>query len=525
MLIESPWMTLEPYPRLNLAHFLEVCGSRFGPRPAAVTPEGKEYSFDDIILWSKKLARFLQDEGISKGDVVGIFSTNIPEYFIAFQGILRAGAVVTPINTLYRDHEVRDQLVDSGAVLLLASRSLLATAQAAVAGLPHVKALCMEELWEWAAEAPPEPRPVEIDPLNDLAVLPYSSGTTGLPKGVILTHYNLTSNIRQALTMGYSTSYSIGLSFLPYYHIYAMTILMNCGFAMGEKQVVMPGFNPEQLLSLIEQHKVTDLFVVPPALLILINNPAFAKYDMSSLRFICSAAAPLPAELGEQSRRAFKCPIAEAYGMSETSPLINIAPPSMISPGFVGPPAADTTEKIVDLTTDEELAPDGVGELLVMGPQVMKGYWNQPLATAETMTDDGWLRTGDIARADERGFIQIVDRKKEMIKYKGHQIAPAELEALLLEHPGVLDAAVIPKRQADGNEIPKAFIVRRPGMTVDESDIEAFVEERVAPYKKVREIEFLDLIPKSLAGKILRRELIERERQKEAASDLTAGGT
>jgi acyl-CoA synthetase (AMP-forming)/AMP-acid ligase II len=514
MPINSPWMSLEPYPRMNLAHFVELCGKRFGDKAAVISPDGREYTFSQIHEWSRRVGRFLQEKGVAKGDRVGLFSTNCPEYFVAFFGVLHAGAVVTPLNSMYREREVHHQMADSGATTLLAGRGMLPVAEAAAVELPDLKALyCLDDLWEWAAESPPEPLPVNIDPEEDLAVLPYSSGTTGLPKGVMLTHFNITSNIRQALTLGYTTSYTVAIDFLPFYHIYGLTVLMNCGLVVGETQVVVPSFNPELIMSLIEKHKVTDMFVVPPALLIMLNHPSFGKYDTSSLKFIYAGAAPLPAELGDQARRAFKCALVEAYGLTETSPVINTPPTHMIRAGSVGPPTADTEEKIVDLDTDEELATGQVGELLVKGPQIMKGYWNQPEATAETLTDDGWLRTGDIAYADEIGYIHIVDRKKEMIKYKGYQIAPAELESLLLEHPAVLDAAVIPKRQADGGETPKAFVVLRAGANATCEEIQAFIEERVAPYKKIRDMEFVGVIPKSLSGKILRRELIEKERQ------------
>ena len=514
MLITSPWMSLEPYPRMNLAHFVERHGRRFGDKAAVISTEGKEYSFLHVHEWSRRVGRFLQEKGVKKGDRVGLFSTNCPEYFVAFFAILHAGGVATPLNSMYREREVHHQMADSGAVLLLAGRSMLPVAQAAATELPRLKAVyCLDDVWEWAADTPPEPAPVEINALEDLAVLPYSSGTTGLPKGVMLTHFNITSNIRQSLTLGYTTSYSVAVDFLPFYHIYGLTVLMNCGLVVGQTQVVMPSFNPELLMSLIEKHKVTDMFVVPPALLIMLNHPSFGKFDTSSLKFIYAGAAPLPAELGEQARRAFNCALVEAYGLTETSPVINTPPVHMITPGSVGPPVSDTEEKIVDLDTGEELPTGKAGELLVRGPQIMKGYWNQPEATAEALTEDGWLRTGDIAFADELGYIRIVDRKKEMIKYKGYQIAPAELESLLLDHPAVLDAAVIPKRQPDGSETPKAFVVLRPGMDCTSEEIQAFVEERVAPYKKIRDVEFLDVIPKSLSGKILRRELIERERQ------------
>ncbi len=516
MPVGSPWITLEPYPKMNLAHFVEACGGRFGDKTAVITPDGKEFSFNQIFLWSKKLARFLQNEGVAKGDRVGIFSPNSPEYFVAFQGVVRAGAVATTLNSMYKEREIHHQLDDSGAVVLLAARVLMPVAQAAVEQLPNVKRLyCLEDLWEWAQDTPPEPLPVDIDPEEDLAVLPYSSGTTGLPKGVMLTHFNLTANVRQSLTLGFTSSHSVLVDFLPLYHIYGLTILMNCGLADGQTQIVLSGFDPEQILAMVEKHKATDMFVVPPALLIMLNHPSFPKYDKSSLHFVYSGAAPLSSELAEQAARAFNCPISNGFGLTETSPLVNAQLVHMVKADSLGFPVSDTLEKVVDVDTDEELPAGKEGEILVKGPQIMKGYWNRPQETADTITEDGWLRTGDIGYLDEDGRLYIVDRKKELIKYKGYQVAPAELEGLLLGHPAVLDCAVIPKRQPDGSDFPKAFVVLRPGATAAAEEIMSFVEERVAPYKKVRELEFIDLIPKSLSGKILRRELIERERQKE----------
>jgi acyl-CoA synthetase (AMP-forming)/AMP-acid ligase II len=512
----SPWITLEPYPKMNLAHFVESCGARFGDKTAVISPDGNEYSFSQIFLWSKKLARFLQNEGVTKGDRVGILSPNSPEYYVVFQGIVRAGAVATTLNSMYTEREVHHQLDDSGAVALLAARALMPVAQSAGEQLPKVKRVyCMEDLWEWAKDTPPEPLPVEIDPMEDLAALPYSSGTTGLPKGVMLTHFNLTTNVRQSLTLGFTSCHSVLVDFLPLYHIYGLTILMNCGLADGQTQIVLPGFDPERILALIEKHKATDLFTVPPALLIMLNHPSFSKYDKSSLHFVYSGAAPLSLELAEQAARGFNCPISNGFGMTETSPLVNAQLVHTVRADSLGLPVSDTLEKIVHVDTDEELPTGKEGELLVKGPQVMKGYWNRPQETADTIIEDGWLRTGDIGYFDEDGHLYIVDRKKELIKYKGYQIAPAELEGLLLGHPAVLDAAVIPKRQPDGSDFPKAFVVLKPGATATAEEIQGFIEERVAPYKKIRELEFIDLIPKSLSGKILRRELIDREREKD----------
>jgi len=278
----------------------------------------------------------------------------------------------------------------------------------------------------------------------------------------------------------------------------------------------MPRFDPALCLDLVQRHKITNLFAVPPALLALSHFPDTAKYDTSSLFMIMSGAAPLPQETARSASKALNTIVLQGYGMTETSPVTNVNPVTRIKDATVGPPVADTIEKVVSLDDGRELGAGEVGELLAFGPQVMGGYWQRPQDTADTLPGEGWIRTGDIVSMDEEGYVTILDRKKEMIKYKGYQIAPAELEALLMEHPAVRDSAVIPKRDDESGEIPKAFVLLQPDQKVTPEELMRFVEERVAPYKKVREIEFVEAIPKTASGKILRRELIEQERAKAA---------
>ncbi len=316
-----------------------------------------------------------------------------------------------------------------------------------------------------------EYRPVAINAREDVAVLPYSSGTTGLPKGVMLTHHNITSNVKQGRATRLIDSSMIGLWTLPLFHIYGMTVLMSSGIIAGGTGVVMPRFDTEMMFSLIDKHRITDLYLAPPAILAMVNFPGRERFDTSSLRVIGSGAAPLALELGERARSMYNCIVSQGYGMTETSPTVNTNPFERVKLDSCGPPVPDTIEKIVSLDTGEELPLGEVGELMVKGPQVMKGYWKNPLETAACLTPDGWLHTGDIARFDEDGYVYLVERKKEMIKYKGYQVAPAELEALLYEHPAVLDVAVIPKPDLAGGEAPKACIVRRPG--VDLLDVSA----------------------------------------------------
>lgn len=516
MLFRSPWFTLEPYPNVTLPQLLAPSAQRFRDKVAFISVEGQEHTFGRTWEACLRLGRLLQDRGLEKGDRVAIFSANAPEYFVAFYGTLLAGGVVTTLNPLYKEREVLHQMEDCQATAIFAMRALLPMVHAVREHLPQLQhVFAIEDVWTLSEEAPPEPRPVPLSPQEDLAALPYSSGTTGLPKGVMLSHSNLAANVRQTLATGLVDSYSVLLDFLPFYHIYGMTVLMACGFAIGASQVVMPRFDPALCLDLIQRYRVTNLFAVPPALLALGNFPEIDRYDRSSLLFVLSGAAPLPPEVGQQAARALQCTVLQGYGMTETSPVTNVNPLHRVKLASVGPPVADTEEKVVSLDDGCELGPGEVGELLIRGPQIMRGYWQRPQDTAEALPGDGSIRTGDIAQADEEGYVYILDRKKEMIKYKGYQVAPAELEAVLLEHPAVMDAAVISKRDPESGEVPKAFVLRRPGQEVSVQDLMRFVEERVAPYKKVREIEFVDAIPKTPSGKILRRELIERERARE----------
>jgi len=522
MEFHSPWYTLQPYPELSLTDLLAPSADKFSDRPAFITVEGQVHTFAQIWEASRRMGRHLQDQGIEKGDRVAILSANSPEYFIAFYATLFAGGVVTTLNPLYKEREILHQLEDCGATAIFAMTPLMPAVEAAREHLPGLKhAIAIEDVWTLSAESPNDPRPVDINPKEDLAALPYSSGTTGMPKGVMLTHYNLVSNVRQTLTTGLSSGYGVYLDFLPFFHIYGMVVLMACGFAYGVPQVVMPRFEPGLCLDLIQKHKVTNLFAVPPALLALTHFPDAGKYDTSSLSMIMSGAAPLPPEVARAAAKTLDTTVLQGYGMTETSPVTNVNPINRIKDATVGPPVADTIERVISLDDGSQLGVGEVGELQAFGPQIMKGYWKNPEATAETLPSPGWINTGDIVEVDEDGYVTVLDRKKEMIKYKGYQIAPAELEAVLLEHPGIMDSAVIPKRDAEAGEVPKAFLVTRPDQEVTTEELMAFVAERVAPYKKVREIEFVEAIPKTASGKILRRELIDAERAKTAKAPGT----
>ena len=513
MIVSGYWPSQAPYEEFALPELVRRSAEQFGDKPALIGADGTIRTYGQLWSYTRKVARFLQDHGIEKGDKVAIFSPNHVDYAAVFYGALLAGATVTTLNPLYREREIEHQLDDAEAVALFVFSPMAAPVEAARRNLPRLRHVWpIDGLLDLVGGVSEEYRPVEINPREDIAVLPYSSGTTGLPKGVMLTHHNITSNVKQGLATEQLTSDAVSLCVLPFFHIYGMTVLLSIGMALGSTGVVMMRFDVEQMLNLVGKYGMTNLYLAPPAVLAMTNVPDLSRFDTSSLRVVVSGAAPLPPEVAERVKSIYDCLVSQGYGLTETSPAINTNPLDRIKLESCGPPMADTFEKIVSLDTGQELAAGEVGEVAVRGPQVMKGYWKRPQETKECLSEDGWLLTGDIGWLDEDGYLYILDRKKEMIKYKGYQVAPAELEAVLHEHPAVLDAAVIPKRHLEGGEIPKAFVVLREGMQASPEELMAFVAEKVAPYKKIRELEYVTEIPKTASGKILRRDLIEQER-------------
>ena len=513
MIVSGYWPSQAPYEEIPLPELARRSAERFGDKAALIGADGTTRTYSGLWSYARKVARLLQNHGIEKGDKVGIFSPNHVDYGAVFYGILLAGATVTTLNPLYREREIEHQLDDAEAVALFVFSPMGAPVEAARRNLPRLRHVWpIESLPDLLGGVSEDYRPVEINAREDIAVLPYSSGTTGLPKGVMLTHYNITSNVKQGLATEQLTSDAVGLCVLPFFHIYGMTVLMNTGLALGTTGIVMMRFDLEQMLHLVGKYSMTHLYLVPPALLAMANVPDLSRFDTSALQVVHSGAAPLPLEVGERVKSIYDCLVTQGYGLTETSPSTNTNPLDRIKLESCGLPLADTFEKIVSLDTGEELPAGGVGEVVVQGPQVMNGYWKRPEETSECLSEDGWLLTGDIGWHDEDGYLYILDRKKEMIKYKGYQVAPAELEAVLHEHPAILDAAVIPKAHLEGGEMPKALVVLRDGFQASPEELMAFVAEKVAPYKKIREVEYVTELPKTASGKILRRDLIERER-------------
>jgi acyl-CoA synthetase (AMP-forming)/AMP-acid ligase II len=385
-------------------------------------------------------------------------------------------------------------------------------AAASACGIERTRVLSLGAFGALAVGFDPPP-PVAVDSQTPALIL-YSSGTTGLPKGVMLTHRNLVAAALQLQAGDLARPDDVLVALSPFFHVVGLHGVLNLGIVSGATVVVFPRFDLRTFLQAIRDYRVSSIFITPPVINELIKNPLVAQYDLSSLRSILCAAAPLGDEAEARADERLGCEVRQGFGMTEaTGPVsTNLAIDGEIRRGSVGLLVPNTECQIVDLADGQPLGPGATGEILVRGPQIMRGYLNQPEATAVALTAEGWLHTGDVGYADAEGYLYVVDRVKEIIKYKAYQVAPAELEAVLGTHPGVLDSAVVPSPDADAGEIPKAYVVLHAGAAVSEAALLAYVAERVAPYKKIREVEFVQSIPKSPTGKILRRVLVEQER-------------
>ena len=523
MIIKGPYSDVS-IPDTALTPFVLHRAKELGDKPALIDgPSGRKLSYRQLADAISIVAHNLSQRGFKKGDVFGILSLNCPEYAIVFHAVATLGGIVTPINPLYTRPEISHQLKDSGARFVFTIPFCVEKVCAAArdAGIEEVFVLGrapgateFESLMIDNGRA----EQVAIDPANDLVALPYSSGTTGLPKGVMLTHRNLVANIRQMEGLCYFYETDTLICILPLFHIYGLVVVLNMGLYSGATIVTMPRFELESFLKAAQDYEVTLAHLVPPIVLALSKHPIIDKYKLPKLKTIFSGAAPLGEDLTKSCMDRLGVSIRQGYGLTETSPVTHSspAPPLEVKFGSVGVPAPNTEVQIINLETGAPAEPGEKGEVCVRGPQVMKGYLNNPDATSRTIDVDGWLHTGDIGYFDEDGHFFIVDRAKELIKYKGLQVPPAELEAVLLTHPCVADAAVIPYPDDEAGEVPKGIIVLK--QPVEPEALLEFVAERVAPYKRLRHVEFIDQIPKSPSGKILRRVLVDRERERAAAA-------
>jgi acyl-CoA synthetase (AMP-forming)/AMP-acid ligase II len=519
MPVRSPYPDVE-IPAVDLEEFLfgRDLGEHAGVPAFVDGATDAALTFAELHEQVLRIAAALAQRGIGRGDVVALYAPNSPAWAAVFHGVLRANATLTSVNALYTVGELAAQLADSRARMIVTTAALLERAEAASkeVGLDGDAVVVLDGADGHAGiddllacpEAPPAPA---VGP-DDLAVLPYSSGTSGRPKGVQLTHHNLVANLLQLHAITQAGPGNRWVAVLPFFHIYGMTCLLNQGIDRRFTIVTLPRFDLAEFLRVIAEYRVQRVLAVPPILVALAKHPLVDTYDLSSIETVNSGAAPLDADLARAVGRRLGCRVVQGYGMTELSP-VSHAVPDDVEPDVatVGSLLPNMEAMVVDPATGTELPPGERGELWCRGPNVMTGYLNDPEATAATLDADGWLRTGDLVTVDAEGVFTIVDRLKELIKYKGWSVAPAELEAVLLAHDRIADAAVIGVRDAEGEEVPKAFVVVRPGTDLTAAEVTAFVAERVAPYKKVRVVEFVDAIPKSAAGKILRKDLRARE--------------
>lgn len=513
MVIRSPSPEVE-IPDTPLTPFVLQRERELNDHTAVVNgATGEALSYADLGASIRRAASGFAALGVVKGDVVALYAPNSPEYIIAFHAISYIGGTVTTVNPLYNSEELLRQINDSGAKVVVTIPELLnnmpvsehkKTIGNIVVFGEASNAISFSQLLNHGELA----EPVEVDVDSHVVALPYSSGTTGLPKGVMITHKNLVANVCQIAGIdGYleTDENDRQVAVLPFFHIYGMNIFMCFALCRGATVITMPRFDLEQFLTLIQQHKATRTYIAPPIAVALAKHPVVDQFQLSSLKIMLSGAAPLGSEITQEVEARIGCDVVQGYGLTETSPVTNVCPNEAGKKkyGSIGPPISNTEIKVIDLELGESLGRNQKGEVCIRGPQVMKGYLHNSEATHACIDSEGWFHTGDVGYADEDGYFYIVDRVKELIKYKAYQVAPAELEALLLTHPEVADVAVIGVPDQECGELPMAYVVKKG--EVDAGDIMEFVASRVAPYKKIRMVEFIEAVPKAPSGKILRR--------------------
>jgi long-chain acyl-CoA synthetase len=525
------------YPDIPYDHLLRMAAERNPDRPAMIYHD-LTLVYREVVSMVNSIANRLLELGIRKGDRICLCTGNRPESTITLNAASTIGAVITPMNPLYKEREMAYQLENSEARAIVIRPEMLPLLQRVLSQepLPNLKHVIVlgEQVPESMPDAlpfaqllkgasPKRPRPVEISG-DDMIVLTYSSGTTGLPKGTMLSHHNLATNHLQFLTASGISSSDATLIYVPFYHIYGV-LLTGSFLAAGAKQVIVDRFELQPVLDACEKHGPTWLFAVPAMVKAFADAPGELN-QMKTVKYLMSAAAPLPLEPVRKLQARTGIRIIQAYGMTETCPITHLSPldPELIRVDSAGLPMNNTEQKIVDIETGKREVPTGEdGEIIIRGPQVMLGYWKAPEETAHTLRN-GWIHTGDIGHLDADGYLYIVDRKKDMIKYKGFSIAPAELEAVLMEHPAVLETAVVGVPDEEAGEVPKAFIVLQGDFSYSVTDEEliTFVNGKLTDYKRLHEVEFVESLPKIPAGKILRRELKELERARRAGKQSIA---
>jgi acyl-CoA synthetase (AMP-forming)/AMP-acid ligase II len=480
---------------------------------------GRSVSYGELEHLVGRFSAGLAALGFEPGAKLLLFMPNQPEWLIAALGAMSLGGVVSGANSTYTAEELERQLRDAGARFVITVPAFLPAVRAAAAALPGITVILLGEAPGTASFASvlacTDPEPTLEADADALVALPYSSGTSGLPKGVMLTHRNIVSNIIQCRQARATPDSAVMLAFLPMFHIYGFASSLY-GLTVGCTLVTLPRFEPQSFLKAIQDHRVTHLSLVPPVLQFLAMHPLVDSYDLSSLTYIGCGAAPLGRALEQRASERLKCEVTQGFGMTESACVIAATRAGASRVGSCGELIPGTQGRVVDSDTQADVERGVAGEIWFRGPQAFQGYWNNPAMTAQTITADGWVRTGDIGYFDGDGYLFLTDRLKELIKVKGFQVAPAELEDLLLSHPSVGDCAVIGRAHERAGEIPVAYVVARG--TLGQEELKDWVAQRVVGYKHLAEVIFCEAIPKSPTGKILRRVLRERDAQRTPAT-------
>lgn len=508
MIIRSPWPDIE-LPQTSVCDCILGTATRMGDKPAVIEGEtGRILTYQQLIRQSERVATRLASAGFKPGQPLAVVLPNCIEFVQSWYGTLLAGGWVVPIPPLFTPAEMEFEIRDSGARFAITSPECSGALEDTVDHLFITDAKWNDVRQHGRLYADCSPGP------NDLAALPYSSGTTGKPKGVMLTHANLVANMRQCWTSGFARYDDVLVSMFPLYHVGGLNCTLNAFLSAGATIVLLRRFELDTYLGLMEQYQATFLFCPPPVVLAITKSASWDKFRLDSLRRATCGAAPLGAELQEAFERRTGLLLGQGWGMTEAACAIAFTPndPTKRKYGCCGNLLSSLEAQVVDIDSLKPLGVGETGEIWLRGPSIMRGYWNQSAATSDILVGDGWMRTGDIGYFDSDQRVYLVDRLKELIKYKARQVAPAELEDILQSHPAVQDSAVVGAPDAAAGEIPIAFVVKKEGTTLNADELMQYVAARVAPYKKIRAVEFVQDIPKSPSGKILRRILREKVR-------------